>query len=142
MSRARTRAATTYRGGSVMDMISLPKHTVDLILDVLKFYDIEEKNAYRAALKEAGDVKFWNDVPIPNSWMSAKALENLNHNLQGHVQENNTELAALNIGCSLVDIPKNDFFVTDGEGNTMMEGVDEMTAREYAVSREGFSIGC
>ena len=121
-----------------MDMISLPKHTVDLILDVLKFYDIEECKTYRAALKEAGDVKFWNDVPIPNSWMSAKALENLNHNLQGHVQENNTELAALNIGCSLAD----NFFVTDGEGNTMLEGVDEMTAREYAISREGFSIGC
>jgi hypothetical protein len=141
MSRARTRAATTYRGGSVMDMISLPKHTVDLILEVLKSYDIEERKTYQAALKEAGEVKFWNDVPAPNDFMSAKTLENLNHNLQDHVQKNNTELAALNIGCSLADTPKYDFFVTDGEGNTMLEGVDEMTAREYAMSREGFSIG-
>ena len=108
MSRARTRAATTYRGGSVMDMISLPKHTVDLILDVLKFYDIEEKNAYRAALKEAGDVKFWNDVPLPNDYISAKALVNLEHNLEPDRQLNNQQLSALNLGCSLSHLDDKD----------------------------------
>jgi len=84
-----------------MEMITVPKHTVDLILDVLKFYDIEERKTYQAALKEAGDVKFWNDVPLPNAFMSAKALDNLEHNLEPDRQLNNQELSALNLGCSL-----------------------------------------
>ena len=33
------------------------------------------------------------------------------------------------------------YFVTDGQGNTMAEGVDELTARMYAMKDEGYSIG-
>ena len=91
-----------------MEMITVPKHTVDLILNVLKFYDKEEKKTYQAALKEAGHRKFWNDVPIPNSWMSAKALHNLEYNLEPDTQLNNQELSALNLGCSLSHLDDKD----------------------------------
>ena len=33
------------------------------------------------------------------------------------------------------------YFVTDGQGNTMAEGLDELTARMYAMKDEGYSIG-
>ena len=33
------------------------------------------------------------------------------------------------------------YFVTDGQGNTVAEGLDELTARMYAMKDEGYSIG-
>lgn len=33
------------------------------------------------------------------------------------------------------------YFVTDGEGNTMAEGLDELTARMYAMKDSNYSIG-
>jgi len=33
------------------------------------------------------------------------------------------------------------YFVTDGEGNTMAEGLDELTARMYAMKDSSYSIG-
>ena len=91
-----------------MEMITLPKHSVDLIIKVLKFYDKEERKTYQAALKEAGDVKFWNDVPLPNDYISAKALVNLEHNLEPDRQLNNQGLSALNLGCSLPHLDDKD----------------------------------
>ena len=91
-----------------MEMITIPKHSVDLIIKVLKFYGKEERKTYQAALKEAGDVKFWNDVPLPNDYISAKALVNLEYNLEPDTQLNNQELSALNLGCSLPHLDDKD----------------------------------
>ena len=33
------------------------------------------------------------------------------------------------------------YFVTDGQGNTMAEGLDELTARMYAMKDSSYSIG-
>ena len=33
------------------------------------------------------------------------------------------------------------YFVTDGQGNTMAEGLDELTARMYAMKDSNYSIG-
>jgi len=33
------------------------------------------------------------------------------------------------------------WFVIDGDGNTMHEGLDELTAREYAMKDDSYSIG-
>ena len=33
------------------------------------------------------------------------------------------------------------WFVIDGQGNTMHEGLDELTAREYAMKDDSYSIG-
>ena len=33
------------------------------------------------------------------------------------------------------------WFVIDGQGNTMHEGLDELTAREYAMKDSDYSIG-
>ena len=33
------------------------------------------------------------------------------------------------------------WFVIDGQGNTMHEGVDELTAREYSMKDDSYSIG-
>ena len=91
-----------------MEMITLPKHSVDRILKILKFYDKEDKKTYQTALKEAGHRKFWNDVPTPNSWMSSKALHNLEYNLEPDRQLNNQKLSALNLGCSLPHLDDKD----------------------------------
>ena len=33
------------------------------------------------------------------------------------------------------------YFVTDGQGNTVAEGLDELTARMYAMKDSSYSIG-
>ena len=33
------------------------------------------------------------------------------------------------------------WFVIDGQGNTMHEGLDELTAREYSMKDDSYSIG-
>ena len=33
------------------------------------------------------------------------------------------------------------YFVSDGQGNTMAEGLDELTARMYAMKDSSYSIG-
>ena len=33
------------------------------------------------------------------------------------------------------------WFVIDGKGNTMHEGLDELTAREYSMKDDSYSIG-
>lgn len=33
------------------------------------------------------------------------------------------------------------WFVTDGQGNTMAEGLDELSAREYSMRDSNYSIG-
>ena len=34
------------------------------------------------------------------------------------------------------------WFVIDGQGNTMAEGLDEISAREYSMKDSDYSIGC
>ena len=34
------------------------------------------------------------------------------------------------------------WFVIDGQGNTMAEGLDELSAREYSMKDSDYSIGC
>jgi len=33
------------------------------------------------------------------------------------------------------------WFVTDGQGNTMYEGLDELTARKYSMKDDSYTIG-
>tara|TARA_R100000963_G_C4578075_1_gene60243 strand:- start:152 stop:535 length:384 start_codon:yes stop_codon:yes gene_type:complete len=126
-----------------MSTVVVKKYVLDGIVELLKEYDAHENEVYDNLIKET-PVEEWTTLKDLAKFKAQAKLKQIEFCLE---PDHQAQLKKLYIS-EQDDLQKylwnhgeNNYFVNDGAGNIMYEGLDEETAREYAARFPEYSIG-